>query len=106
MSVSDSVWVRLCGQSQSPRALVGIGGATDGQHNTPSGGREASRARFVEQLHSRGVFWRIHGGRPGGDAGSPAVGLLRGVLWRIRFGPAAVGLGDTLKVTCHTLIAR
>ena len=25
---------------------------------------------FVEQLHSRGVFWRIRGGPPGGAAGS------------------------------------
>ena len=34
---------------------------------------------FVEQLHSRGVFWRIRGGLPSGAAG----------------GAAAVGLGDS-----------
>ena len=51
---------------------------------------------FVEQLHSRGVFWRIRGGPPGGAAGGArrrwAVGSWhRGtdnphdvVFWRIR----------------------
>ena len=32
------------------------------------------RRTFVEQLHSRGVFWRIRGGLPGGGAGGAPPG--------------------------------
>ena len=40
---------------------------------------------LVEQLHSRGVFWRILPGDGAGPAGAAAGG------------PAAVGLGDSWK---------
>ena len=43
-----------------------------------------SRTLFVEQLHSRSVFWRIRGGPPGGGADS--AGAAAG-------GAAAEGLG-------------
>ena len=61
--------------------------------------KHASRVTRVEQLHARGVFWRIRGGPPGGAAGSagaPAAVVLRDsrkrgtdnphdlIFWRIR----------------------
>ena len=46
--------------------------------------RTTTLTLFVEQLHSRVVFWRIRGGPPGGGAGGAG-------------GAAAVGLGDSWK---------
>ena len=39
---------------------------------------------FVEQLHSRGVFWRIRGSLPGGGAGSVGLGTRDSAALTIR----------------------